>query len=272
MSGWPRIHDINRMKLAWVGLVAVGLLSLSGGCRSSLSRSSGLYQYSTLQALIEGVYDGNRSLAELGQHGDFGIGTFNGLDGEMILVDGTFYQVRADGKVYEPTLETRTPFAAVLSFESEQSWPVPEGLNYKAFKKWLDEKLDGDDNLPVAVHMRGTFVHVRTRSVPAQTHPYPRLTEVTKHQPVFDMKYVSGRLIGFRLPAYLAGVNVAGYHLHFLSDDLQTGGHLLDFNTTGGTVEICRRQQLVLDLPSSAAFRSADLADDKEADVHAVER
>lgn len=247
------------------------------GCRTVPAHAptpsvASVYQYSTLQALIEGVYDGEKSLAELQQHGDFGIGTFNALDGEMILLDGTFYQVRADGQVYQPPLQTRTPFAAVVSFTTEETWELPAGLDYAAFRGWLDGKIGGADNLPVAVHVRGRFGRVRTRSVPAQSPPYPRLTEVTRHQPEFEIKAGAGRLVGFRLPPYLAGVNIAGYHLHFLSDDLKSGGHLLDFETYGGKVEICRRHRLVLDLPSSEAFKAADLADDKQADVHAVER
>lgn len=262
-----------------VGTFALALMLLLAitGCRTvpcqvPTADVSSVYQYSTLQALIEGVYDGERSLAELRRHGDFGIGTFNALDGEMILLDGTFYQVRADGAVYQPTMETRTPFAAVVSFVAEETWALPAGLDYDAFRDWLDEKVGGADNLPVAVHVRGRFGRVRTRSVPAQSPPYPRLTEVTRHQPEFELKACAGRLVGFRLPPYLAGVNVAGYHLHFLSDDLKSGGHLLDFETYGGTVEICRSHRLVLDLPASEAFKAADLADDKQADVHAVER
>ncbi len=268
-----RVHDIKRM-CAYAS--ALLLLAITGcrtvPCQAPLTDVAGVYQYSTLQALIEGVYDGERTLAELRRHGDFGIGTFNALDGEMILLDGAFYQVRADGAVYQPPLQTRTPFAAVVSFTAEETWELPAGLDYAAFRDWLDEKVGGADNLPVAVHVRGRFGRVRTRSVPAQLPPYPRLTEVTRHQPEFEIKACAGRLVGFRLPPYLAGVNVAGYHLHFLSDDLHCGGHLLDFETVGGTVEICRRHRLVLDLPASEAFKAADLAEDKQADVHAVER
>jgi acetolactate decarboxylase len=253
------------------------LLLAITGCRTvyyqvPTASVAGVYQYSTLQALIEGVYDGERTLEELRRQGDFGIGTFNALDGEMILLDGEFYQVRADGLVYRPSLETRTPFAAVVSFVAEETWELPAGLDYASFREWLDGKIGGADNLPVAVHVRGRFGRVRTRSVPAQSPPYPRLTEVTRHQPEFAIKACAGRLVGFRLPPYLAGINMAGYHLHFISDDLKSGGHLLDFETVGGTVEICRRHRLVLDLPASEAFTGADLANDKQADVHAVER
>ena len=268
-----RIREMNRM---YAYAIALLLLAISGcrtvPCQVPPTSAAGVYQYSTLQALIEGVYDGERSLAELRRHGDFGIGTFNALDGEMILLDGAFYQVRADGLVYMPSLETRTPFAAVVSFVAEETWTLPPGLDYAAFRDWLDAEVGEAGNLPVAVHVRGQFARVRTRSVPVQSPPYPRLTEVTRHQPEFELKACAGRLVGFRLPPYLAGVNVAGYHLHFLSDELKSGGHLLDFETIGGTAEICRRHRLVLDLPASDAFKAANLDDDKQADVHAAER
>ncbi len=264
------------LRLAFAGSIALMLLAMAG-CRTvyhqvPMAGSAGIYQYSTLQALIEGVYDGEKTLEELRRQGDFGIGTFNALDGEMILLDGVFYQVRADGMVYQPPPQTRTPFAAVVSFVAEETWELPAGLDYAAFREWLDGKIGGAGNLPVAVNVRGRFGRVRTRSVPAQSPPYPRLTEVTRHQPEFEIKACAGRLVGFRLPPFLAGVNMAGYHLHFLSDVLDSGGHLLDFETYGGTVEICRRHRLVLDLPASEAFKAADLAGDKQVDVHAVER
>lgn len=252
-------------------LAAVALMMGGGGCRTAVNPSATLYQYSTIQALIEGVYDGEMTLAQLRRYGDFGIGTFNALDGEMILLDGAFFQIRADGRVYQPPLTAKTPFAAVVPFEPLKSWPLPPGLNYTAFQAWLNERVGGD-NVPVAVRVRGRFVRVRTRSVPAQSPPYRRLTEVTRNQPEFAMESIEGSLVGFRLPSYLAGVNVAGYHLHFLAADLSAGGHLLDFETQEGTVEIGRARQLRLDLPETASFDAADLKEGKQADVHAVER
>ena len=60
-----------------------------------------LFQASTIAALLEGAYDGDLSFAELAEHGDLGLGTLNGLDGEMIALDGRFYRADVDGSVTE---------------------------------------------------------------------------------------------------------------------------------------------------------------------------
>src|ERR1700722_19599243 len=78
-------------------------------------RSSEVYQTSTMGALLDGVYDGDVTIRELLQHGDFGLGTFNGLDGEMLVLDGVCYQLRGDGSAQVADADQRTPFALALS-------------------------------------------------------------------------------------------------------------------------------------------------------------
>lgn len=62
---------------------------IMGTASTAYSSDDILYQVSTINALLEGIYDGDTSYGELKQHGDFGIGTFSGLDGGMIELDGT---------------------------------------------------------------------------------------------------------------------------------------------------------------------------------------
>ena len=85
-----------------------------------------------------------------------------------------------------------------------------------------------------AVMIQGEFSYVKTRSVPAQEKPYPPLAEVTKNQPTFEFTDVTGTMVGFRCPPYVTGINVPGYHLHFLTDDRTAGGHLLEFTVAPG--------------------------------------
>ena len=49
-----------------------------------------IYQTSLMSALLSGVYEGETTMADLLQHGDFGLGTFNHLDGEMIAFNRKF--------------------------------------------------------------------------------------------------------------------------------------------------------------------------------------
>src|SRR5436190_10893345 len=91
----------------------VAALLIAAGCAS---RPDALFQYSTINALLTGVYDGDMTFGELRRYGDFGLGTFNALDGEMIALDGRYYQVTADGAVQPVRDDMRTPFAVVAHF------------------------------------------------------------------------------------------------------------------------------------------------------------
>lgn len=210
---------------------------LTGGCTATEADRDTVYQVSTLAALLDGHYDGEMTLGELRRQGDFGIGTFEGLDGEMILSDGVFHQARADGRVVRPADGSKTPFACVTRFDADHDLGLAADLDYDGLTRQLDAKF-ATRGLPYAIRVTGTFRRVKVRSVPAQTKPYPRLAEVVKQQPVFDYEDVAGTLVGFCLPPSLEGVNVPGYHLHLISKDGTKGGHLLAFTLTEGRVQV----------------------------------
>ena len=85
-----------------------------------------LYQVSTSSALVEGIYQGAVRVRTLREHGDLGLGTFENLDGEMVAVDGHFFQVRADGFVRECDDNDLSPFAVVTRFTSEATVTVAQ--------------------------------------------------------------------------------------------------------------------------------------------------
>jgi acetolactate decarboxylase len=230
-----------------------------------------LFQVATLSALQEGVYDGALTMKELGRHGDFGIGTFEGLDGEMIELDGQFYQIKADGKVYPVDGEVKTPFATVTYFEADRSVTLKTPLNYQQLQAYIQTLLP-TQNIPYAIKICGKFQSVKTRSVPRQTKPYPRLIEVTKNQPTFELGKVSGTILGFWLPPYLAGVNLAGYHFHFLTDDRRAGGHLLECQLVAGTVEVDYTYGLNLALPDQSNFFKTDLTKGTQKELEKIEQ
>jgi acetolactate decarboxylase len=230
-----------------------------------------IYQISTLGALQEGVYDGVATMKELKKHGDFGIGTFEGLDGELTELNGKFYQIKADGKVYQVADTVKTPFAAITYFETDKKVALEQPLDFKQLQSFFESQLP-TPNIPYAVKITGSFTYVKTRSVPKQSKPYPRLVEVTKNQPTFEMKDVTGTIIGYWLPQYLAGVNMAGYHFHFLTDDKQGGGHLLEIQLTKGTLELDYSYGLELVLPSQSDFYKTDLTGDKTKELESIEK
>ena len=241
------------------------------GCASQ--RPDGLMQVSTIDALLAGVYDGHMALGDLRRHGDFGLGTFDRLDGEMIFLDGAFYKVRADGVVTRPPDSETTPFAAVTWFSPNHSRSITGPISGPDLEKLIDQIVP-DQNLFCAIRVEGTFKKLRVRSVPAQTKPYPPLVEVTKNQTIFDFENVKGTLVGFRSPAFVKGLNVPGYHIHFLSEDKKLGGHVLELSVKEGTLEVDSKVQwLSVFLPSgNRDFVRADLTLDRSAELESVEQ
>jgi acetolactate decarboxylase len=230
-----------------------------------------LTQVSTIDALLLGIYDGQMTIGELKKFGDFGLGTFNGLDGEMLAVDGTFYKITSDGSAEKIGKGIKTPFAAVTFFETDSSVILGSGMGYDSFQKRMDSLIP-TQNIFYAVRIDGLFREVKTRSVPRQKKPYRILKEIVKEQPVFNFKYVEGTMVGFRCPPYVRGINVPGYHLHFLTKDGNSGGHVLSFTIDRAVLKFDKTARYSLILPNDQAFYKADLDSDKQADLKKVER
>ena len=255
-----------------VRMLAAALLAaaLQGCCQVQVDRDA-LFQTSTLSALLDGVYDGQMAYRDVTEHGDFGIGTFDALDGEMIELGGTVYQIKADGKASRVGGSVKTPFAMVTFFEPDQTVHLEGAFDYERLMERLDELLP-TENIFYAIRIAGDFEHVKTRSVPRQDRPYRRLVEVVKDQPTFEFSNVRGTMAGFRLPGYMAGLNVAGYHLHFLTEDGRRGGHVLEFSTQTVRIDVDYTARFVMALPDSPAFREADLTGGKQAEVEMIEK
>jgi acetolactate decarboxylase len=254
-----------------ISCVALLALILACGCATRAPRDT-VFQTATIDSLLVGLYDGHMPLSELRRHGDFGIGTFHALDGEMLLLDGRFHQIRADGKVYSPDDSLTTPFATVCRFKPEISGEMGGGLDYESLQAEID-RLAPNQNLFVAVMLEGSFDFVHTRSVPAQSKPYPPLTAVAAKQPEFMLRDVEGVLLGFRSPPFVKGVNVPGYHLHFLSADGQSGGHVLGLKPKNGNCRLDVLDKFFLELPSASAdFEKLDLSHDLSRDLKKVEQ
>ena len=156
---------------------------------ASCAQQGVITQVSTIDALMTGVYDGEMTLADLKQKGDFGLGTFNTLDGEMVLLDGQFYRATAAGAVERPDMNTKTPFAAVTFFKPDRRVSISKGLDFQKVSQQADSQIP-TPNIFYAIRITGTFQMVKTRSVPAQEKPYKALSEVVKTQPVFDLKHL----------------------------------------------------------------------------------
>jgi acetolactate decarboxylase len=229
-----------------------------------------LFQASTIGALLDGAFDGDLSFAELAEHGDLGLGTLNRLDGEMIALDGEFFRADVDGGINRIDAEARTPFAVVTRFEPEIDEPIEGELLHEELLARLDAMVPAGAS-SCAIRLDGRFDLVRARSVPAQSPPYRPLTEVVADQHVFELEDVAGTMLGFRFPAYAEGIEVAGYHLHFIGDDRARGGHVLDSRSNGLRARIDPSNDLHVELPPRVDLADPDLAAATHAAVEAVE-
>lgn len=229
-------------------------------------------QVSTVGALLSSVYDGDVALQSLLTHGDFGIGTFDHLDGEMIVLDGCVYQVKHDGTVVRPDLALTTPFAVVTNFEADELHPIQPRTSLDWFERDEEECLP-TKNIFHAIRINGAFSSMTCRSIPRQTKPYPSLPDVAQQESVFELGEVEGTVVGFRCPQYAAGINLPGYHFHFISSDRSSGGHVLDFMIEFGDVAVDYLPNFSMMLPQSEAFYCSDLSKKTSVkDLNEIER
>lgn len=223
------------------------------------------YQTSMVSALMQGVLEGNVSVGSLLDHGDIGIGTFNGLDGEMIVLDGEIYQTRGKGDATRAGSETKTPYAAVTFFVPDVEMEIASPLAKEPFEARLEDS-EGSKNLFYAVRIDGVFPYVKIRNVVRQTPPYQSLLDVVVDQVVNEFRDVKGTMVGFRCPDYASGIGVPGYHLHFIDEDRANGGHVLDYTVGPASVALDQTAVLHLELPESQTFSDADIAVGSSAD------
>lgn len=177
---------------------------------------------------MAGNFAGTITVGDLLKHGSTGIGTFDGLDGEVVILDNEVYQAVASGRVNHITdLAATMPFAAVHF----PQYPQPLTLKDVNFARVNRDLVAARqlNNVFAFLQLHGTFTRVRTRIAPKQQRPYPTLLAVAQHQPEFSATDITGTILGYYAPAIFGTITAAGWHLHFISDDCQFAGHLLDF-------------------------------------------
>ena len=229
-----------------------------------------LFQVSTSGSLVAGVFDGAVSVEELLRHGGFGLGTLAGLDGEMVVLDGTAYQAKGDGSVHALPGNAKAPFAVVTAFVGESARQIDAVSSFEELGAACDP-VRKSENLFYALRVDGHFEHVHTRAVnPAP--PGSTLAEAARSQPEFHFESVDGTLVGIWSPVFSGAFSVPGYHFHFLSDDRTKSGHLLGCRGTRLQLRAEALDNFHLSLPESAAYLQAALPNDPTAALNAAEK
>jgi acetolactate decarboxylase len=228
-----------------------------------------LFQVSTAGALVEGISQGVVTVGELKRHGDLGLGTFADLDGEMVVVEGHFWRVPGAGSIREAADSDLAPFAVVTSFRPEQSLELASVVSIDDLFGRLDS-LRASNNLFFAVRIDGRFSRMYTRAVCKKAGA--SLVSAAAGQAEFDFRDISGTIVGFWTPEYAATVNIAGWHLHFLSEDRSGGGHLLDVAGSTLKAQVQHLDDFRMAIPESPEFLRADLTRDPSKALDKAER
>jgi acetolactate decarboxylase len=230
-----------------------------------------LFQASTIGALLDGSYDGDLRIAELAERGNLGVGTLNALDGELIVLGGSFLRADIEGVLHPVGPDERTPFAVVTRFEPSVGFGLDGPLTHDELLAAVDVRLP-DGSPSCAVRVDGEFRGVRARSVPRQTPPYRPLAEVVADQREFELGRVEGTMVGFRFPDYAEGIEVGGYHLHFATADRTRGGHVLDSRAGPVRVQLDPSYDLHVELPPGVDLTDPGVAASTHEAIELVER
>ena len=254
--------------------VAAGLLTGSVGYASpALVERESLNQVALLQSLAQGYFGGTVTVKDMRSLGDTGIGTFEGLNGEMIMLDGTVYQALGDGRVVVADDQCAVPYATVTYFDDDVSLPLKDVKDKAAFEKLLDEEVRKcGENSFYMIKLHTEFSSVLFRSEYGSQKPYPTLVEALKgKQTEFTAKDIKGTLVGLFCPSYMGGLNTPGWHFHFISDDRQQGGHILELSLKEGTVILDKTDKFTMILHDDLQFHQINLAKDMSKDIKSAE-
>ena len=231
-----------------------------------------MFQASTLNALMLGNFDCTTSVSEFLRNADTGIGTYTGLDGEAIFEDGVAYKASADGTVSVMPATAGVAFGTVAAFDTSAPRQHLQTVHsLQNLKDQLDACIAQNRNVFYMVKAQGEFSAVHVRSCFVCQKPYPTLSEAACQQREFHYDNVHGSVIAVYCPDYVEGINLPGWHFHFLSDDKSKGGHILGLSADELDFQINQLTGFCLELPENPEFARLNLCEDLRAKTAAVE-
>ncbi|MBR2547629.1 MAG: acetolactate decarboxylase [Eubacterium sp.] len=241
--------------------------------------SSTMYQVATLQSLMTGYTRAVITVDDLMKHGDTGLGTFEDVNGEMIVCGGHCYKAADDGSVTEADPEEGVPFASVafVGYGSDiiKTFDLDNIPDIDAMKAELDRRIEewfGLNSMHV-VRIDGSFRKIAARSeAPLRTQHISLKQILSGTQRSFEFDDVEGSMVCVYYPDYMKGINAPGWHLHFLSKDRSLGGHVFDLEMIRGTASMVKLSSIEIQLPTAPAFDTYSLADDSSDDIKTVEQ
>ena len=234
-----------------------------------------MYQVSTLQALALGYTRAVVTVEELLREGDTGLGTFEDVNGEMIVLDGRCYRARDDGSVIEVSPEAGVPFSAVAKLHGDRESTLSSMPDLESIRKELTRRIEehfGLNSMHI-IRIDGSFEKIDARSeAPYRSHHVTLKTVLDSNQTAFVFENIKGTMVGVYYPDYMDGINMPGWHMHFVSKDKTKGGHVFDVSMTEGTIRLDRINKIEINLPKDAAFDTYSLKNASDDEIKKVEK
>ena len=226
------------------------------------AKSDKFYHYSIWYAFVNRVFEGKLTVAELKTQGDIGLGSYTQLDGELIMLDGVPYNAKADGTVVIAPDDEKIVYVNATFFDKDFGFSLNQDINYEGLRVKINQAMPSK-NMFYGFKIRGDFQYIKLGGLHKQEPPYKDgLDVLLPKRPIFERNNVKGTMVGFFCPEFIGNINVAAYHLHFISDDKQTGGHVLEFDASALDVQMDEMTEYTFVLPDTEAYRKVGF--DKE--------
>ncbi|SFF00906.1 acetolactate decarboxylase [Chitinophaga sp. CF118] len=264
---------VNKLSIIILA-ICISALSASSypGVKKDVPPDSSLFTVGIGAGLIGGLYDGFYPFKSLKKHGDFGLGAPDKLDGEIMIFQGKIYQTQHTGKTFIVDDKQLTPFAMINFFHPDIKITPNMPMNKATLFHYLDSILTNINGM-YAIHISGKFSYVKTRAFPpVKEHEHTPLADMLNLQHFFEFADSQGDMIGYRLPSFMDNTNIAGYHFHYLSQQKDAGGHIIDLKTDNIVIEIDILDNYTIQVPATKDFEHFDFKKNREQDIKNVER
>ncbi|MCS5734136.1 acetolactate decarboxylase [Herbiconiux daphne] len=226
--------------------------------RRNAAREKVVTQFSIVDALVAGLFDGVFTVEQVGRSGHLGLGCGDHMDGELVVLDGVFRLFHGDGTVTVLDAGESVAFAEVVDFEADSSELVETVPSLDALVADIRQRVVSE-NVFHAVRFDAHFASVSLREAKRQAKPYRPLADAVHDQREAVVTDVAGTLLGFVAPRFFQGISVAGPHFHFVSASGEVGGHVLGLTDATGELSIETYAGVTVRLPTSADYLAADL-------------
>lgn len=215
-------------------------------------------QYGFPLALVNQIYTGDMTPIDMLKKGQFGLGTADNLDGELVALDGVVYKIELDGSLIKAPADLSAPYMTMFKFNPSKHIVLKEVNSLAELGEKLTAQMTSKNSF-YAYKITGTFSHLKMASAEKVENDSVPLMEYLKTRVMYTKENIKGTLVGLYTPEYLGNISIPGMHFHFVSSDKKLGGHLEGISFEQVNVDIEEINKINLTLPQVAKFREHKL-------------